>query len=115
MQSISSAHMAKERFQQRSLENIEKLLLAKGVKNDLLVSLMKEWHELAKAYDIESEKLRPDDYVSDLVETDWFGDRGLMIEARLTRYGVDEIPKNMTVLQLIILLSNEGCTNGVLH
>jgi hypothetical protein len=106
MQSISSALEAKRRFEERSPENTKSLLLARGVKDDLLVSALKEWKELAKAYGIEGEKLRPDDYIADLVETDWFGDRGLMIEARLTRCGVKELPRDMTILQLVLLLSS---------
>ncbi len=106
MQSISSSLEAKRHFEKRSPENIENLLLARGLEGNLLVSALKEWEELAKTYEIESGKLRPDDHIIDLVNTDWFGDRGLMLEARLVNRGIKRIDHDMTVLQLVLLLSN---------
>lgn len=106
MQSVSRALDARKHFEERSLENPRDLLLAEGLKSALLASVVKEWAEFANNYEIEAGKLRPGDHVEDVVRTDWFGDRGLFIEARLTRLGLKEVPPDMTVIELLLLLSD---------
>lgn len=98
---------AKNPFRTRPLVSPREQLVAHGLEAIFIDDAIRIWNELASAYQFDPAQLRADDKVADLVGSDWFGDKGLSFEAKLTALGVKALPADTTILDLVQLLAGQ--------
>lgn len=60
------------------------------------------WIQFARDYDLPPEKLRANDRLTDIVRTDFFGDKGLDFEMLLKKKGIKSFPADDATLEYLI-------------